>query len=326
MRNAESRLWAIVLAGGTGRRLKGVSGARGEEFLPKQFCRFGTDRSLLERTLDRIDPVAARFRTVVVIQEGMQSAAGSQVAEFPGVRLAVQPADRGTAAGVLLPLVDILVRDPGAEVVVVPSDHDFARPDDFLEGMQVARRVVRLDPARIVLLGSQAGRPASDLGWIVPVARWGGVPEPRCRGVARFVEKPSDPDARRLLAAGGLWNTMIVIARARELYDAFRAHARELADVFLEYAMSNHEDRFRRLRDRCNGLPSVDFSASILQAASNLSVVSLPERAGWTDLGVPGRLFDWLASREGRQRARAFGSSRPRKAESQAISIEGDSP
>ena len=35
----------------------------------------------------------------------------------------VQPQGRGTAAGIYLPLLSIVARDPDAEIAVLPSDH-----------------------------------------------------------------------------------------------------------------------------------------------------------------------------------------------------------
>ena len=52
------RPWALVLAGGDGRRLQGLTRKIAGAPIPKQYCRITGDRSLLEATLARIVPLA----------------------------------------------------------------------------------------------------------------------------------------------------------------------------------------------------------------------------------------------------------------------------
>jgi mannose-1-phosphate guanylyltransferase len=45
------------------------------------------------------------------------------LSEMPKSNIMVQPSNRGTGNGVLLPLIHILARDPAAHIVLLPSDH-----------------------------------------------------------------------------------------------------------------------------------------------------------------------------------------------------------
>ena len=47
------------------------------------------------------------------------------------MRLIVQPMNRGTANGILLPLLHIEARDPDARIVILPSDH-YVRDESIL--------------------------------------------------------------------------------------------------------------------------------------------------------------------------------------------------
>ncbi|HYC77595.1 MAG TPA: hypothetical protein VEI02_08210, partial [Planctomycetota bacterium] len=47
------RPWSIVLAGGSGERLRAFTESRFGRPLPKQYCTFTGSRSLFEHTLDR---------------------------------------------------------------------------------------------------------------------------------------------------------------------------------------------------------------------------------------------------------------------------------
>src|SRR5262245_16395207 len=56
---ATESFWALVLAGGDGTRLQGVTCMIAGAPIPKQYCRILGSRSLLEATLRRIAPLVA---------------------------------------------------------------------------------------------------------------------------------------------------------------------------------------------------------------------------------------------------------------------------
>ncbi|MFI5402971.1 MAG: hypothetical protein ACHQ1G_08545, partial [Planctomycetota bacterium] len=47
-------------------------------------------------------------------------------------------------------------------------------------------------------------------------------------------------------------------------------------------------------RRACALLPDCDFSRDILAPARDLTVVRWPREVGWTDLGTPERVAEWL--------------------------------
>src|SRR5689334_10064953 len=101
-----ANVWTIVLAGGAGRRPASVTGG-----VPKQFWHpRGTMPSLLDATLDRVFGVNVPERTVAVVDESHRRYLPPESTPFEHV--IYQPMDRGTAAGVLLPLLFVLRRNP----------------------------------------------------------------------------------------------------------------------------------------------------------------------------------------------------------------------
>jgi len=60
-------LSAIILAGGDGSRLSGLTKKIAGEEIPKQFCPILTDETLLEQTLKRVLLVVPSSRTVTVL-------------------------------------------------------------------------------------------------------------------------------------------------------------------------------------------------------------------------------------------------------------------
>ncbi len=290
--NAPGELHALVLAGGFGRRLSALTTRWFGEPIPKQFCRFSGSRSLLQQTLDRLAPLAPPHRTTLVVDASQHRRTLAQLETYPGIELVVQPCDRGTAAGVLLPLLDLVARAPDARVLLAASDHGVVDERLFRRVLRSAADAVAERPERLLLIGAAAESANRDYGWIVR-----GAPLDGTRGidrVERFVEKPDEATAGALFASGrAWWNTMVMVASASALLDLFRAEQPCLTAA-LESLLAREQcggDRFARTYSE---LPIANFSADVIGRAASLGALALPAAAGWSDLGTEARLLEWL--------------------------------
>jgi mannose-1-phosphate guanylyltransferase len=293
MRDDDRSTWAIVLAGGHGARLAPLTRALHGWPVPKQFAALIGDRTLLQRTIDRVQPLVPAERTVVVVNPEHAPIAGAQLADRPGSELLVQPRKRGTGPGLLLPLAHVLARDPRARVVVLPSDHHVERPEAFLAAIRAALDAAARAPAHVALVGVVAERPSVDLGWIVP------LPAPP-RGVAEvggFVEKPPPEIARSLLAGGALWNTMVLAGDAAAMWRLAARHlpaqASCLAGLRRRPRSRSGRTSPRALARRYEAMPPADLSHDVLTHARGLGLVVM-SGAGWSDCGTPERLVACL--------------------------------
>lgn len=283
----QSPLWAIVLAGGEGSRLAETSRRMYGTCLPKQFLSFGRERTFLQATVDRLQPVIAPERTVVVVARQHESIARQQLSEFPAMEIVAQPRNLGTGPGVLLPLAHVLRRDASADVALVPSDHDFRSAHPLLEALLRAQRAARHHRG-MVLLGAVAEAPASDLGWIVPRHR--RLPGTAVSSIREFVEKPSPALAASLFAQGALWNTMLSVAPASTLWALARQQLPLQTELLERYAHTLDTPAAAHLLEEIyRELPSADFSRDLVAAARGLWVTPMLD-AGWSDCGTPERL------------------------------------
>jgi mannose-1-phosphate guanylyltransferase/mannose-6-phosphate isomerase len=144
-----------------------------------------------------------------------------------------------------------------------------------------------------VLFGVEPATPNEDYGWITPGLGSSGR---AVRPVMSFVEKPARATARKLMASGALWNTMVVVARAGTLFQLYREHLPGLATVFLEALQLPARERDAFLSLQYPRLPSLDFSQHLLTQARGLETCAWPGAMGWSDLGTPERLRRWLAT------------------------------
>lgn len=289
MAGSNAHTWALVLAAGAGRRLASVTGGT-----PKQFWSLDGSPTLLDDTLDRMGALAPSTRTVVVVDRthAAHVAASARLARLDHVLY--QPGDRGTAAGVLFGLSHVAAEDPDALVVMTPSDHGVADPAAFARGLRGALRDVAAHREPIVLFGVEPDRAEGDYGWIVPDAP--RTAAARSQRVRAFVEKPAAAHARALLDAGGVWNTMVLVARVSALLDLYERHLPSVSAVFADARAYAGRERDARLGEAYRTLPAADFSHDLLEIAGGLRVRTWPRSVGWSDLGTPERLARWHAA------------------------------
>lgn len=286
---SEGDLWVIVLAGGEGRRVSAFTAHRNGDAVPKQFCRFRDDRTLLGSTIDRALHLVHRDRLMVVVLDAHQQWWQRDLQRISSENVLSQPANRGTAVGILHALVQIHLRDRSPRVIVMPSDHDIEREDVLLRSTLLASETARLFSDEVVLLGIVPSHVDCGYGLLVPGTEGYGA----SHRVRRFVEKPTLTTASQLISRGALWNSFIFASTGNALYDLFEETLPSLTRTYLQgIAMGNGDpDAFAMLFAE---MPERDFSRDVLErSAPRLRVVAVPE-CGWTDLGTPARLASWL--------------------------------
>lgn len=280
-------LWAIVLAAGDGTRLSALTKDAHGNSVPKQFCSLNGDASLIEQTLVRAKSVVADERITAVVSPTHARHWKTALKSLPSENIVVQPINRGTAIGILLPALRILARDPNARVLILPSDHHVADEAILANAMRSALHSIAEHPLGVALLGIEAHESDPELGYIVP----NGGDRSGLRSVRCFVEKPAVDEAHRLRTAGALWNSFIIAARAQHLVDLC---LRRCAEVVTALRAIDLRDYAQLVQLYCE-LPEIDFSRHIATGQeARLAVMTVPP-CGWNDLGTPHRLAQTLA-------------------------------
>jgi mannose-1-phosphate guanylyltransferase len=286
-------LWALVLAGGEGVRLRPLVRRVFGDDRPKQYAPLLGPDTLLTQTLNRVGLEVPAERTVVVTMAQHAGYIADELGRRPRPQVIAQPCDRGTVAATLYPVHRIARVDPDATVAVFPSDHLVVAEAPFMKHVAEVARWVDRHPQWTVLLGAQPTCPEVEYGWIEPAAyldELGGGP---IRAVRAFREKPSVAAATAYLADGHLWNTSVIVARAAALVDLGRAHLPDVHDRLARIQeFEGTPDEPAAIRQAYELLPKANFSRSILEAsAADLAVSRLP-RVGWSDLGSPRRVME----------------------------------
>ncbi len=287
-----AQTWSLVLAGGEGSRLRTLTTKPGGTAVPKQYCTLVGEHTLLEAAIERAKAITSAAHTCVVVAAKHRRWWSSPLAELPKANVIVQPFNRGTAVGILDPLLHILVRDRHARLVILPSDH-YVRQEELLQ--RCARSAVELlvhDTDGPILLGLEPEEPDPELGYIIPGERGidGG------RSIRRFIEKPPVHRAREIISQGGLWNTFIIVAAGQGLLNLFEQRYPQLVKDMRSVVelLAREPEDVAELSNLYEQLPQIDFSRDVLEVfCSSLRLVRVPA-CGWSDLGTPKRVGETL--------------------------------
>jgi len=292
---------AIILAAGDGLRLRSfVERLRGDA-LPKQYVQFFGARSLLQSAFARAHRLIPRQRIFTVVNHGHFAFAevNRQLATQAETQIVIQPCNRETALGLLLPLAHVLEGRGDARVAVFPADHFVSDDGLFMAHVDAAFDIVEDDPDKFVLLGIPPSAAVSDYGYIVAGdcsrRAFSGA-----RRVSRFVEKPAPGVAREIVESGGLWNTLVMVFSARAFLHCVRAIHTELYDCFQRICDALGR---RRTVDAIGEIyasaPPVDLSKGILEQVPQRfpsRLLVLPVRdVYWCDCGSEERMVNLLS-------------------------------
>ena len=226
-----------------------------------------------------------------------------QLVAQPKMHVVVQPGNRDTAIGLLLPLAHLLGHHPDATVAVFPSDHFVSDDDLFAAHVDAAFGIVEQDAAKIVLLGVPPLGAEPDYGYIVPGDESPAVFPCGARLVRRFVEKPSPGTAQEIATHGGLWSTLVMVFKAKHFLGCVGAINTRLYECFRRIRDAVGRPGLARALEKIYQLARpVNLSKGLLEELPRRypsQLLVLPLRGVyWCDCGSEERLAKLLSTRD----------------------------
>src|SRR2546426_4791756 len=225
--------WALILAGGDGRRLRPLTRQIAGDDRPKQFCPVLGGETLLEQTRRRVAALAPSERVLVVVVRAHERFYAPLLADVPSRCVVIQPENRGTAPAILYGLLRLTAMTPVAPVALFPSDHYVSDDAAFIAHVEGATEAVRARPDLVVLLGITPDTAEVEYGWIELGDPITGLGLWTLYRVLDFWEKPAPVLGEALRARGCLWNSFVIVAYPSTLIALCRRALPSLVDEFL---------------------------------------------------------------------------------------------
>jgi mannose-1-phosphate guanylyltransferase/mannose-6-phosphate isomerase len=265
---------AIILAGGSGTRLFPLS----RKYLPKQFLRLGTERSLFQQTVLRVlkliqspnNLIISTNKEYIFLLKSQLKELGLSDREIP---IITEPEAKNTAPAIAL-AVKYLIEKQTTQlediVLVAPSDHIIKPEEQFASEVKRIEEVAKA--GYIITFGIVPTKPETGYGYIEAGEALGPVFK-----VIRFHEKPSLSLAQEYLSKGNFfWNNGMIAFSLQSAIEEFERHAEDIFTLF-------KENSFEDLQEKFHEMPDISFDYAIMEKTDR--AVVLPLNLFWSDVG-----------------------------------------
>lgn len=283
--------YCVILAGGKGRRLWPSSSKE----RPKQFIDFfGTGRSLLQQTFDRITQFIPVDHVYVSTSREFMGRVRQQLPEVPAEHVLVEPVNRNTAPAVAWAGRRIHRESDDARVVVVPADQLILNNDVFAANVQQGLDFAAENDIMLTM-GIRPTRPEPGYGYIQ-------IGEPTlAKGIHKvqsFTEKPEREFAKMFMDSGEFfWNTGMFLTNIRYLrqwcLQVIPDMSERLADLKGNYSL---EEEAQYVNMHYPSYPNLSMDKAALELSDNVYVMKCD--FGWADIGTWHALYESIQKTE----------------------------
>jgi mannose-1-phosphate guanylyltransferase len=281
--------YAVIMAGGGGTRLWPIS----RKETPKQLLPLLGKETLFQSTVARLEKLFPPERILVVTVVEQAREMQKQAPSIPEKNYLIEPAPRGTASVVALAAAVLQKRDPEALMAIQTSDHYIRNRDLFHYLISAAFEVARKN--YLVTLGITPTYPSTAYGYIHQGELLNGDYKYPVYMVERFIEKPDEGTAQKLLRSGDhSWNSGMFVWRVETIMQEFERQMPELFGVVKRIAgVWGTAEQNEVLQAQWYDLKTQTIDYGVMEKAKQVAV--LPAGGlGWSDVGSWDSLFDVL--------------------------------
>ncbi|MCW9705748.1 mannose-1-phosphate guanylyltransferase [Fodinibius salsisoli] len=274
-------LHAVIMAGGSGTRFW----PRSTQEHPKQFLNLFGDRTMLQKTVDRIEELIPAERTWVITNERYEDLVHEQLPDVPLQNIVGEPMPKNTAPCVALAAALIHDQDPDGTMVVLPADHLIEDTETFLAVLETAQAKAKAGE-NLITVGIEPGHPETGYGYIEFDKDSSGIYAGReVKKVHQFREKPDKEKAQEFLDSGNfLWNSGMFVWTTSTIlkeFDRFQPEIKKEADKLQNSVGTDSQDE--AINTFYQNCPSISIDYGIMESSNNVFVV--PGSFGWNDVG-----------------------------------------
>lgn len=278
-------LQPIIIAGGSGTRLWPLS----RKSYPKQFLPLVGERSMLQKTIERLDNLNC-LPPIIVCNEEHRFIAAEQLREL-GIKhqaMILEPYARNTAPAVCLAALLANETNPKNNLLILPADHHMGKPEQFCAGVKLSEKSA--DAGHLITFGISPNRPATGYGYIKAK-----ITSTSPCDISKFTEKPCYEDAARFIASGDyLWNSGIFLCSSGVyLAELEKFRPQVFSACTSAWQKRSMDGDFTRPDDSdFASCPSESIDYAIMEQTDRAKVT--PIDPDWSDLGSWSSLHELL--------------------------------
>lgn len=261
----------IIFAGGVGTRLWPLS----RENSPKQFDKFFNGQSTLQLAIARVAPEFGIENIYIQTIEKYKSVIKEQIPGLPDENFFIEPERRNLAPAVCLSAIKFSEMEYDGPIAILWADHLMKRENEFINGLQAGKELIKINPERFVFLGEKPRFANNNLGWINVGERLGEINGKDFYGFNGWKYRPETELCQKMFASGNyFWNPGYFITSVKFLLDCYKNLA---PDIYENVSSGNYKQA-----------PKIDFDSAIIEKVNLSNAIVVKTDMGWSD---PGTLY-----------------------------------
>jgi mannose-1-phosphate guanylyltransferase len=281
--------YAVIMAGGTGKRLWPLS----RQKRPKQVLKLFDGQTLLRCCYERLTPIFDTKNIIVLTNAAYVDLVRENLPELPFGNVIAEPAVRDTSGAIGLVSTILTKDDSQATIAVVTADQIIKPVEVLQQAIKDAIVFVNNNPNSMITFGIQPTFASTGLGYIK-------CSNPRdytgCKNkvfsVEAFKEKPNEQKATEYINSGQyFWNSGMFVWKAKTILDnlhKFLPEAAEpLAKIQADWGTPNQQQTMQQWFIK---LPKISIDFAVMEKADNVHAIKLDCR--WLDMGSFAALAD----------------------------------
>lgn len=273
-----NKLYPVILAGGSGTRLWPLS----RKNFPKQFLSLQGAQSLLQQTLERVQPLSSDT-VLIVSNDAHYFLCQEQLNSSPvPITYILEPCARNTAPAIASAAHYLLETvGPDAILLVLPSDHWIDDQAVWQSAMMQGAKLAE-EENLIVTFGIKPSHVKTGYGYIEA----GKKLAHGARHVSGFREKPDEQSASEMIKAGNFyWNSGMFVCKASVYLNELQRVAPDImTDSQQAFTDATRHHDFIRLGSqaffKCRS-ESIDYA--VMEHTDKAAII--PVNMAWNDLG-----------------------------------------
>jgi mannose-1-phosphate guanylyltransferase len=287
--------YAVIMAGGTGKRLWPLSRRR----RPKQVLKLLDGHTLLGRCLERLIPVFDARNILALTNVEYADQVRENLPDLPFNNVIAEPVVRDTAGAIALAATILAKYDPDAVMALLTADQLIEPPDALQQALTDAFTFLSGHPEALVTFGIKPTFPSTQLGYI----KYGGLRKcPQCRNkvyaVEAFKEKPDQETARQYIESGAYsWNSGMFVWRAKAILANLQKFLPEAVEPLRRIGADwDTPAQEKTLQEWFPRLPKISIDYAVMEKADQVHAIGLD--CQWLDMGSFAALADVIKSDE----------------------------